>query len=174
MKTENWKDYMAAAISQTTIIEKEARDDGRFQIAKFDLTLSSSSIRNGGTTPRLFSALLAFGISLAAGSVGNAQVPDRLRYIFDLPWCKSWDFRCVTCRKTSAGRIACGPQRPNCNEDYTVFRCHEFNAPPRCQAWNDGCSVCARGADGLVYCTSSGGCVPYQPSFTCIKEMQKQ
>jgi hypothetical protein len=91
-------------------------------------------------------------------------VPDRLRYVFDLPWCKIWEFRCFRCQKQD-DEIVCERSRENCEETFSQFRCRDFNPPPKCAGWSDGCNTCRRngGCSGRV-------CPQYRPSFICLRE----
>src|SRR5262249_20080465 len=54
--------------------------------------------------------LFAAGSTLAQDSPPTSgvipQVPERLHYLFDLPWCKKWDLVCIRCEKKD-GRIVC-------------------------------------------------------------------
>jgi hypothetical protein len=38
-------------------------------------------------------------------ALGQPFVPDELKYIFDLPWCKRWEFRCFRCEKAKRRRF---------------------------------------------------------------------
>jgi hypothetical protein len=40
---------------------------------------------------------LAFTLSGVNAQESDVVVPQRLRYIFDLPWCKKWQLSCSTC-----------------------------------------------------------------------------
>jgi hypothetical protein len=56
----------------------------------------------------------------------SEEVPDRLRYIFELPWCKAWLFRCTRCEKQNDS-IVCERLTESCEENFSVFRCRAFD-----------------------------------------------
>jgi hypothetical protein len=89
-------------------------------------------------------------------------VPDHLRYIFDLPWCKRWENKCFRCAKHH-GSISCETKLSDCGEYYRDFYCTEFSVPQECLAWRDGCNIC-RGNSG---CTAMA-CPNYKPVFSCL------
>jgi hypothetical protein len=93
----------------------------------------------------------------------QAVVPERLRYVFDLPWCKAWEFRCMRCQK-QGDEITCQRSRDNCEETFSQFWCTSFNLPPRCTAWSDGCNIC-RCREG---CCTAQACPNYSPTFFCL------
>ncbi|SRR6266540_5529868 len=120
-------------------------------------------------------AFMASAITMFGGSEATAQVssesklviPERLRYLFDLPWCKKWRFSCVVCVKRG-DRIGCERIRESCHEPFRHFFCREFDVPENCQVWSDGCNTCSRHS-GEVYCTAMG-CPRYDPKFTCLSQ----
>jgi hypothetical protein len=95
-------------------------------------------------------------------SRSSSAIPDRLRYLFDLPWCSAWFFKCSLCEKQGDG-ISCRPVDQNCQEDFSIFRCRGFVVPDTCDVWSDGCNYCDRGG-----CTARA-CVPYTPRYQCLQ-----
>jgi hypothetical protein len=123
----------------------------------------------------IFGILASAYVPLAAeaqtpGSTEPAPVaPERLRYVFDLPWCKAWEFRCVRCQKQD-DEITCQRFREmvgriTCEENFLTFHCWRFNPPPRCTVWSDGCNICGRYRN----CTAQA-CPQYRPNFICLRE----
>lgn len=119
----------------------------------------------GPSQPRLVLHLAAILISLlglatfptvapAQVSSESRRVPDDLKFIFDLPWCKRWKFSCMSCRKEGI-TIACQSTQQNCTETFEAIACQEFNLPPTCRAWSDGCNTCSREPSGDIYCTAA-------------------
>lgn len=116
-----------------------------------------------------------------------SNIPQALHYIFALPWCKAWDFNCNRCEKRGDA-IVCQPRKlpkcqkrgdmlfcsqetapatHDCKESWKLVDCAEMIVPDDCQAWSDGCNVCAppKGSDPGG-CTADA-CRPYVPRFTC-------
>jgi hypothetical protein len=84
----------------------------------------------------------------------RSTVPERLRYLFDLPRCKAWLFRSTRCERQNGG-IDCKPVEQNCEENFSIFRCRSFVVPDDCEVWGDGCNYFDRGR-----CTARA-CRPY-------------
>jgi hypothetical protein len=114
-------------------------------------------------------AILIFGshASAEARLQFPITVPESIRYVFDLPWCKMWQFRCGICEK-SDNQVVCDFDPQNCSKSSNYLRCVNFNVPAKCQIWSDGCNTCSRQPRGIS-CTALG-CQPYIPAFTCMKE----
>jgi hypothetical protein len=94
------------------------------------------------------------------------EVPRSLWYLFDLPWCRAWNFNCNRCQK-NGDTIVCEQTKQGCRENWKLFDCAEIVVPRDCEVWSDGCNVCGRpkGADPGG-CTA-GACRPYVPRFKC-------
>jgi hypothetical protein len=148
-----------------------------------------------GPAMRMFVAFMVASC-LATASAAHARdvVPDQLRYLFELPWCKQWNFNCNKCEKKE-GEVVCTrnnwlpPDR--CTEDFSSRYCTAWSAPIECARWSDGCNVCQRapkrsalnchGPDDLCQKLRDGGhwsctlmsCDEYRadrpPRFTCLK-----
>jgi hypothetical protein len=91
------------------------------------------------------------------------RVPERLHYLFDLPWCKRWSLLCIRCEKKD-DQIACEKVSDTCG-GFQQYYCEEYNVPGQCLEWSDGCNVCER-----ISCppaTSKCG-----PRFQCVKSRQ--
>jgi hypothetical protein len=134
-----------------------------------------------GRIAQTSSLALAIVAVLAAATLANTRaiaqdrielnVPQRLHYLFDLPWCAKWLFTChVLCKKVG-DRIQCEEGRAKCDPSFEQFECREFSVRESCERWSDGCNTCAR-VSGETYCTAMG-CRPYVPSFACLKEAEK-
>lgn len=95
----------------------------------------------------------------------KTDVPERVRYLFDLHWCKKWHFECTTCEKEDQ-QFMCARKASDCEETYTHFECRKFNVSQECLRWNDGCNTCTRNSDGHTDCTLLA-CPGHQPWFTC-------
>jgi hypothetical protein len=96
------------------------------------------------------------------------ELPQSLRDIFDLPWCKAWNLNCgIRCKKIE-GKIVCEQTRQNCEESFKVSECVEYNVPEDCAVWFDGCNTCSRGrgAGGNGSCTLMR-CPSYVPYYAC-------
>jgi len=113
-------------------------------------------------------AVLIFGshASAEARLEFRVTVPESIRYIFDLPWCNKWLFRCGACKMRN-NQVVCEFDPQDCSESFGYFQCGHFNVPARCQIWSDGCNTCGRQPHGM-WCTAMG-CRPYIPAFTCMK-----
>jgi hypothetical protein len=92
-------------------------------------------------------------------------LPDRLRYVFDLPWCKAWQFACARCEKEGPAEIAC--TKTACTGNHEFFRCVEFAVDKQCARWTDGCNGCWWDRAGRATCTARI-CFDYRPRFTCV------
>jgi hypothetical protein len=91
--------------------------------------------------------------------------PERLRYVFDLSWCKSWQFACAQCEKDSSGNVVC--KNTPCKGKHEFFWCADFAVDKNCTQWGDGCNRCVRDATGFAQCTLRN-CFDYRPRFTCL------
>jgi hypothetical protein len=132
-------------------------------------------------------ALIAFLLLLFLGPASAQQtaapdaatagvtIPDSLRYIFDLPWCKRWDLACVQCQKRGNG-VQCVSKRQDCTEEFKYYYCSAFNLPKGCVQWRNGCNTCTPQADGRIYCTLAP-CdeylAPNRPSFVCLRSKEQ-
>jgi hypothetical protein len=100
----------------------------------------------------------------------SAAIPGSIGYIFDLPWCAKWELSCQRCDKRN-GSIVCERTRESCQETFNYYYCAQFNLPPGCFRWRDGCNSCVKGSDGRISCTLAP-CQEYQapnrPSFVCL------
>ena len=102
------------------------------------------------------------------------QVPERLRYLFDVPWCKRWKIDCLTCEKED-DRIVCKRIRTSCGS-FELYGCDEYNVPPeQCMSWFDGCNTCERiqcppnsTNCGHIFCTARA-CFNFKPRFVCSR-----
>lgn len=126
-------------------------------------------------------ALLTFSVAAAtllplAPTRSETQVPDRLLYIFDLPWCSSWRFSCVSCEKGDQG-IRCETTKDDCSENFGRVSCEKYKVPGQCRAWFDGCNHCSAGTSRhghiQIGCTQLG-CTNYRPRFICLREQPEQ
>jgi hypothetical protein len=100
------------------------------------------------------------------------EVPERLRYLFDLPWCKRWNLICIDCERKD-NRIVCEKKSDTCG-GFQQYYCKEYNVPEECLSWNDGCNVCDRiqcppvsANCGSISCTARG-CFNPKPRFACL------
>jgi hypothetical protein len=109
-------------------------------------------------------------LGVAQINLENAtQVPQSLRDVFDLPWCKAWNLECgIRCKKIE-GKIVCEQTRQNCEESFKVSRCVEYNVPEDCAVWFDGCNTCdrGRGNGGLGISCTLMRCPSYVPFYAC-------
>jgi hypothetical protein len=105
-----------------------------------------------------------------SNSSSTMNVPENLRYIFDLPWCTRWRFRCMSCEKKN-GAIRCFDSKESCHETFSYYRCEQHNLPRGCVIWNDGCNSCGM-KSGEEVCTLKS-CeeylAPNKPSFECLR-----
>jgi hypothetical protein len=99
------------------------------------------------------------------------EVPERLRYLFDLPWCKRWDLICMDCERKD-DRIVCEKKSNSCG-GFQQYYCKDYNVPEECLRWNDGCNVCERiqcapasASCGSISCTARA-CINPKPHFAC-------
>jgi len=120
-------------------------------------------------------AMLAVAVLPNSSAIAQERptlgVPQRLHYLFDLPWCAKWLFTChVLCKKVG-DRIQCEEGRAKCDPSFEHFECREFSVRESCERWSDGCNTCTR-VSGTTYCTAMA-CRPYVPSFACLKEVDK-
>jgi hypothetical protein len=125
----------------------------------------------------VLSAASAAAESATKNSNVIPQVPERLRYLFDLPWCKKWNLQCIRCEKKD-GQVACEKVGDNCG-GFQQYYCQEYNVPDECVEWTDGCNVCERiscppatNRCGAISCTTRG-CFNPKPRFQCVKSRQK-
>ena len=87
----------------------------------------------------IFSAGLAFAEGATQSSTEVPQVPERLRYLFDVPWCRRWRLECISCEKKD-DRIVCERRSERCGS-FQLYHCEEYNVlEERCLAWFDGCN----------------------------------
>jgi hypothetical protein len=93
--------------------------------------------------------VVASWLTLSGSSPSGAQqgdvVPEHLRFLFELPWCKQWNFNCNKCEKKD-GEIVCTrndwlPQ-DSCAEDFSRRHCTSWSPPTECARWSDGCNIC--------------------------------
>ena len=122
--------------------------------------ISTESTPSTGETRRALSEkplrLAAFG----------ANIPDRLNYIFDLPWCRRWDFGCISCRKLRPF-VWCSELRRNCVETFQSVTCGDFDVPADCTQWSDGCNDCTRDPIRGVLCTAKA-CNNHRQELSCL------
>jgi hypothetical protein len=148
---------------------------------RFVLSLTQSScgafqVRAQNST-LLRTALLWLLVFLQSSSFLLAQenqeppFPERLRYVFDLPWCKAWQFACARCEKDNSGKIAC--TKRDCTRNHEFFRCVSFAVDKQCAEWTDGCNRCEWNAAGHASCTARS-CFNYRPRFTCVAQDSQQ
>src|SRR5262245_5498766 len=73
----------------------------------------------------------------------NLEVPERLKYLFDLPWCRKWSFGCVACSRSN-NEIQCEmiSKRADCTPPFQVYHCVDVVVPKGCVVWSDGCNTC--------------------------------
>lgn len=121
----------------------------------------------------LMSVGLAVAQSSSPDSADIPQVPERLRYLFDLPWCKRWNLGCIDCVRKD-DRIVCEKKSDTCG-GFQEYYCKEFDVPDQCLAWSDGCNMCEliqcppeSDRCGSVSCTARG-CINPKPRFACFK-----
>lgn len=100
----------------------------------------------------------------------DTTVPNDIRYIFDLPWCKTWNLTCLRCEKRN-DQILCERLRENCQEKFDFYHCVQFNLPEGCIHWRNGCNACAKTAEANMYCTMrpcKEYTAPNRPTFECL------
>jgi hypothetical protein len=100
-----------------------------------------------------------------SGAQKSQPIPERLRYLFDLEWCKQWEFTCLRCERRGDS-IACIRLQRDCEEAFGSFKCARVDIPLECSEWTDGCNLCRRG-EGEVSCTRSV-CIPHHAEFKCL------
>jgi hypothetical protein len=125
-------------------------------------------------------AFLPFAAHAETNSV-KVRVPESIKYIFYLPWCRQWKLVCSICEKRDKD-IVCDKEHAGCEETFVEYRCIEFNAPG-CKTWRNGCNTCQkiwfttwRLWRPEIYCTQMG-CAEYHapnaPSFECLLPKSK-
>jgi hypothetical protein len=126
--------------------------------------------------------IIALAINLLVSPTVTAQVasptmsvPENVRAILDVPWCRRWRLSCSSCEVRNGG-LACertGGIQENCEEEFKFYYCVHFNPPAQCIVWRDGCNLCSvRRSDGMVSCTLAA-CKEYhfpnKPTFVCLR-----
>lgn len=127
-------------------------------------------------------ALVSLVASVLLASSANSQnsslnvedipkVPERLRYLFDLPWCKKWDLSCLRCEKVG-DQISCERLGGSCG-DFQQYYCREYKVSEQCLTWYDGCNECRRvpcspASENCsrISCTARA-CLNPRPRFVC-------
>ena len=133
-----------------------------------------TSPRNGDLMMRaalLVLLLLAAGCARAqetnAATDGGAVVPDNLKHLFNLPWCRAWQIGCYECTKKD-GRLSCEKDRSDCARVTPgYFQCVDFNVDEYCDRFAYDCNVCNKMGGGGWACTAMG-CDWTRPRFTCL------
>jgi hypothetical protein len=99
----------------------------------------------------------------------KVEIPDDLKYIFGLRWCKKWSSGCFNCAG-EGGEIVCERQKSDCDGgSRQLFYCSEYNVEMSCATWSDGCNRCGRAyLWGEVRCTGLA-CDPYYPRYVCLR-----
>jgi hypothetical protein len=126
---------------------------------------NSTLLRTAKAAPLLWLLVLVQSSSLLAQENQEPPFPERLRYVFDLPWCKAWQFACARCEKDSSGSIVCA--KTDCTTNHEFFRCVDFAVDKQCAEWTDGCNGCWWDRAGRASCTARS-CFNYHPRFTCV------
>jgi hypothetical protein len=132
-----------------------------FQAPAQNLTL----LRTAKAAALLWLLVLLQSSSLLAQENQEPPFPEGLRYVFDLPWCKAWQFACARCEKDSSGRVVC--TKTDCTTNHEFFRCVDFAVDKQCARWTDGCNGCWWDRAGRATCTARN-CFDYRPRFTCV------